>query len=129
MRPNLRLGFARCHHPAVVGSLTLAGNIAYIWRPRPHAAFRIVLLIANGVWLSIYGVGARFSVYVLAKHDYAVGEAIATTLCASSSWPATSTTSGALAGTHIKKKGPAHRTRQLLSYSRQAMHRSRAWPW
>ena len=65
--------------PAVMGSFTLAGNIAYIWRSRPHVACRIVLLIANGVWLTIYAVGAPLSVYVLAKHDdYPVAEAIAT---------------------------------------------------
>jgi len=64
----------------VVSSCTLAGNIAYIWRSRPHAAFRIVLLIANGVWLAEYAVEAPFSVYVLATHDhdYPVAEAIAT---------------------------------------------------
>ena len=38
-----------------------------------------MLLIANGFWLTIYAVGAPFSVYVLAKHDdYPVAEAIAT---------------------------------------------------
>ena len=77
--------------PAVVGSLTLAGNIAYMGLLPPHAqneigtsasqimrAMRIVLLIANGFWLTIYAVGAPFSVYVLAKHDdYPVAEAIA----------------------------------------------------
>ena len=77
--------------PAVVGSLTLAGNIAYMGLFPPHAhdeigasasqimrAMRIVLLIANGFWLTIYAVGAPFSVYVLAKHDdYPVAEAIA----------------------------------------------------
>src|SRR5262245_17673512 len=93
--------------PTVVGSLTLAGNIAYIWRSRPHAACRIVLLIANGVWLPIYAVGAPSSVYVLATrtHDYPVAEAIANTLCAFSSWPAASPTSGALGRTHTMKKG------------------------
>jgi len=64
--------------PAVVGSLTLVGNIAYIWRSRPHAACRIVLLISNGFWLSIYAVGTPFGVYVLVKHDYPIAEAIAT---------------------------------------------------
>ena len=78
--------------PAVAGSLTLAGNIAYMGLFPPHAqnelgasasqiirAMRIVLLIANGVWLTIYAIGAPLSVYVLAKHaDYPVGEAIAT---------------------------------------------------
>ena len=77
--------------PAVVGSLTLVGNIAYMGLFPPHAhdkigasasqimrAMRIVLLIANGFWLTIYAVGAPFSVYVLAKHDdYPVAEAIA----------------------------------------------------
>jgi hypothetical protein len=65
--------------PAVQGSLTLAGNIAYIWRSRPHAAFRTVLLIANGFWLSMYAIGAALSVYLLAKHDdYPATEAIVT---------------------------------------------------
>jgi tetratricopeptide (TPR) repeat protein len=64
--------------PTVVASFTLAGNIAYIWRSRPHAAFRIVLLIANGVWLLLYAVGGPLQVYVLATHEYAVAEAIAT---------------------------------------------------
>jgi len=51
-------------------------------------------------------------------------------LCAFSSWPATLSTSGALGGTHTMKKGPTHRTRPnpsgvvLLSYNRQAMHKS-----
>src|SRR5215468_521819 len=78
--------------PTVHGSFTLAGNIAYMGLFPPHAqneigasasrimrAMRIVLLIANGVWLTIYAIGAPLSVYVLAKHaDYPVGEAIAT---------------------------------------------------
>jgi len=78
--------------PTVQGSLTLAGNIAYMGLIPPPAqngigasasrimrAMRIVLLISNGVWLAIYAVGAPFSVYVLAKHDdYPVAEAIAT---------------------------------------------------
>src|SRR5215467_10378558 len=78
--------------PTVTGSLTLAGNIAYMGLFPPRAqneigasasqimrAMRIVLLIANGFWLTIYAVGAPFSVYVLAKHDdYPVAEAIAT---------------------------------------------------
>ena len=64
--------------PTVVASFTLVGNIAYIWRSRPHAAFRIVLLIANGVWLLLYAVGGPLQVYVLATHEYAVAEAIAT---------------------------------------------------
>jgi len=64
--------------PTVVGSFTLAGNIAYIWRSRPHAAFRIVLLIANGVWLPLYAVGGASQVHVFATHDYPVAEAIAT---------------------------------------------------
>ena len=78
--------------PAVVGSLTLAGNIAYMGLFPPHAqneigasasqimrAMRRVLLIGNGFWLTIYAIGAPFSVYVLAKHDdYPVAEAIAT---------------------------------------------------
>src|SRR5262245_19549876 len=66
--------------PTVLGSLTLAGNIAYIWRSRPNAACRIVLLIANGIWLPIYAVGAPSSVYVLATrtHDFPVAESIAT---------------------------------------------------
>src|SRR5215813_3878508 len=78
--------------PAVEGSLTLAGNIAYMGLFPPHAqneigtsasqimrAMRIVLLIGNGFWLTIYAVGAPFSVYVLANHDdYPVAEAIAT---------------------------------------------------
>ena len=77
--------------PAVEGSLTLVGNIAYMGLFPPHAhdkigasasqimrAMRIVLLIANGFWLTIYAVGAPFSVYVLAKHDdYPIAEAIA----------------------------------------------------
>src|SRR5215471_8893050 len=63
--------------PTVQGSLTLAGNIAYMGLFPPHAhdeigasasqimrAMRIVLLIANGFWLTIYAVGAPFSVYV-----------------------------------------------------------------
>src|SRR5262245_18417605 len=66
--------------PSSLGSLTLAGNIAYIWRSLPLTTCRIVLLIANGVWLPIYSVGAPSSVYVLATrtHDYPVAEAIAT---------------------------------------------------
>jgi len=64
--------------PTVVGSLILAGNIVYIWRARPHAAFRIVLPIANGVWLPFYAVGAVSQVYVFATHDFAVADAIAT---------------------------------------------------
>src|SRR5262245_19669008 len=63
--------------PTVVASFTLAGNIAYIWRSRPHAAFRIVLLTANGVWFLLYAVGGALQVYVLAMHDHAVAEAIA----------------------------------------------------
>ena len=38
---------------------------------------RIVLLIANGVWLPLYAVGAASQVYVFATHDHAVAEAIA----------------------------------------------------
>jgi hypothetical protein len=64
--------------PPVVQTLTLAGNIAYICRSRRHAAFRIVLLIANGVWLPLHAVAGASHVYVLAAHDYAVAEAIAT---------------------------------------------------
>jgi len=64
--------------PTVVCSFTLAGNIAHIWRSQSHAAFRIVLLIANGVWLPLYAVGAASQVYVFATHDHAVAEAIAT---------------------------------------------------
>lgn len=64
--------------PTVVASSTLAGNIAYIWRSRPHAAVRIVLLIANGVWLLLHAVGGPLQVYVLAANDYGVAEAIAT---------------------------------------------------
>ena len=64
--------------PTIMGSFTLAGNIAYIWRSRPHATFRIVLLIANGVWLPFYAVGAVSQVYVFATHDFAVADAIAT---------------------------------------------------
>jgi hypothetical protein len=64
--------------PTVVGSLILAGNVVYIWRARPHAAFRIVLLIANGVWLPLFAVGSAAQVYVLAMHDHAVTVAIAT---------------------------------------------------
>jgi len=41
-------------------------------------AIRIVLLIANGVWLPLYAVGAASQVYVFATHDHAVAEAIAT---------------------------------------------------
>ena len=41
-------------------------------------ARRIVLLIANGVWLPFYAVGGASQVYVLATHDHAVAEAIAT---------------------------------------------------
>ena len=77
--------------PAVEGSLTLVGNIAYMGLFPPHAqneigastsrimrAMRIVLLIGNGLWLAIYAVGAPFSVYVLARHDdYPLAEAIA----------------------------------------------------
>jgi hypothetical protein len=114
--------------PIVTGSLTLAGNIAYMGLFPPHAqneigasasrimrTMRIVLLITNGFWLSIYAVGAPFSVYVLAKHDdYPVVEAIATHVVCFSSWPATSPTSGALGGTRMMKRWPAHRTRQPL---------------
>jgi hypothetical protein len=64
--------------PTVVGSLILAGNIVYIWRARPHAAFRIVLPIANGVWLPLFAVGGAAQVYVLPTHDHAVAVAIAT---------------------------------------------------
>ena len=77
--------------PAVEGSLTLVGNIAYMGLFPPHAqneigarrsqikrAMRIVLLIGNGLWLAIYAVGAPFSLYVLARHDdYPLAEAIA----------------------------------------------------
>jgi hypothetical protein len=59
----------------------LAGTIGYIWLARPHATFRIVLLIANGVWLPLFGVGGALQVYVLATHDQAVAEAIATQRC------------------------------------------------
>jgi hypothetical protein len=41
-------------------------------------ATRFVLLIANGVWLPLYAVGAASQVYVFATHDHAVAEAIAT---------------------------------------------------
>src|SRR5262245_54878914 len=64
--------------PTVVASFTLAGNIAFIWRSRPHAAFRIGLLIANGFWLLLYAVGGPLHVYVLATHDRAIAEAMVT---------------------------------------------------
>lgn len=114
---GFRREFARCDHSRCCGSLTLVGNIAYMGLFPPHAhdeigasasrvmkVMRIVLNRQRIFWLTIYAIGAPFSVYVFAKHDdYPVGEAIAIHVVCLSILAATSLTYGARRHAHNEK--------------------------